>query len=194
MTETASIERNKETVRKVFEDSYNQRRIELLDELVAPDLKLHTHVRPGPQGLAEGIEGFREMFRWIVFGWPESAITVEELIGEGDLVTARFTFRGKHGGWLHGNPPSGRDAAWDEIFFVQMRDGKIAEIWHELNITTILQQIGVLPPVWEMGRIPRPLLRVMKLRKRIKLALPANRAHGLDAWRSAELPPPPGAK
>jgi predicted ester cyclase len=190
MTETASIERNKQAVTQIFEGAYNQRRLELLDDVVAPDLKLHTHVRPGPEGLKEGIEGLREMIRWIAFGWPESYVTVEELVGEGDLVTARFTFRGRHAGWLHGNPPSGREAAWNELFFAQLQDGKVAEIWHELNVLGILQQIGVLPPVWEMGRIPRPLLRVMKVRKRIKLALPGNRVHGLSAWRSAEFPPP----
>ena len=75
------------------------------------------------------------------------------------------------------------------MFFARMRDGKIAEFWHELNVFGILQQIGVLPPLWEIGRVPPPLMRVMKTRKRIKQRFLRGEKR-IDAWRTAELPPP----
>ena len=184
--ERATEERNKTALRRLFEDAFNTRRFDLVDELITSDLKLHTHIRPGPEGLSPGSKGFHEMIRWIAVGWPKSRVTVQELMAEGDLVAARFIFSGTHDGWLHGNPPTGRDAAWNEMFFARMRDGKVAELWHELNIIGILQQIGVLPPLWEMGRIPPPLLRVMIVRKRIKRRfLRGDRA--VDAWRTATI-------
>jgi len=187
--DTTIEERNEAVVRRLLEDVFSKRRLELIDELVVPDLKVHTHVRPGPEGLTPGSEGLHEMIRWIVYGWPKSRVSVEEVIAEGELVAARFIFSGTHGGWLHGNPPSGRDAAWNEMFFARMRDGKIAEFWHELNVIGILQQIGVLPPLWEIGRVPPPLMRVMKTRKRIKQRFLRGEKR-IDAWRTAELPPP----
>ena len=167
---------------------YNERRLDLADELFTPDLRFHTHVRPGPEGLAPGIEGFREAIVWIQTGWPDSTVTIEEVIAAGDRVAVRFTFRGTHGGVLHGNPPTGRQAAWSEMFFAHVSDGRIDEMWHELNVLAILNLIGVMPPLWQMGRMPRPLLEMMKLRKRISRRLPG-RAHSLDAWRE-NLPPP----
>jgi predicted ester cyclase len=186
---TTTEERNKTAVRRLLEEGFNGRRLDLVDEVATSDLQVHTHVRPGPEGLTPGREGLREMIRWIVHGWPKSRATIDELVAEGDLVAARFTFSGTHEGWLHGNPPTGRDAAWKEMVFARMRDGKIAELWHELNVLGTLNQIGVLPPLWEMGRIPPPLLRVMIIRKRIKRRF-QHGEHGINAWRTATIRPP----
>ena len=70
--DTTIEERNKAVVRRLLEDVFSKRRLELIDELVVPDLKVHTHVRPGPEGLTPGSEGLHEMIRWIVYG-PRAA-------------------------------------------------------------------------------------------------------------------------
>ena len=175
---SAQNEAGRNLVMRFATELYNQRRLELADELFLPDLRFHTHVRPGPEGLASGVEGLREALVWIQTGWPDSTITIEEVIADGDRAAARFTFRGTHLGVLHGNPATGRQASWPEMFFVHVRDGRIAEMWHELNVLGI----GVIPPLWQMGRIPRPMLELMKIRKRVGRRLPG-RGDDLSSWR-----------
>jgi predicted ester cyclase len=179
--EVSTAKANKAVIGRFVDEVYNERRLDLVDELFAPHLEVHTHIRPGPEGLAPGIEGMREMLVWIWYGWPDSRITLEDAIAEGDRVAVRFTFRGSHLGVLHGNPPSGRRAAWNEIFLAHVSDGKIDELWHELDVLGILQQIGAMPPLRQMGRMPAPLMAAMKLRSRIR-----SRRRGsshLDTWR-----------
>ena len=179
---TTQTETSKTLLKRVAEELYNARRIDVADELFTRDLRFHTHVRPGPEGLAEGVEGAREAAVWVQTGWPDSRITIDEVIAEGDLAAARFTFRGTHLGSLHGNPPTGRHAEWSEMLFARVRDGRIAEIWHELNVHSIMQQIGVMPPLWQMGKLPGPLVALMKLRARIRRRLPG-RGRSLSSWR-----------
>ena len=145
-------ETTRSLVLRFASEFYNERRLGLVYELFTPDLKFHTHVRPGPEGLAPGVEGMREAIVWIQTGWPDSTVTIEDVLADGDRVAARFTFRGTNGGVLHGNPATGKQAAWSEMFFAHLRDGRIDEMWHELNVLGILNQIGVIPPIWQMRR------------------------------------------
>jgi predicted ester cyclase len=185
--EATRTETSKDLLRRLVAEFYNERRWELADELVTPDLRLHTHIRPGPEGLAAGAQGLVEMGVWVQTGWPDSTLTIDEVIGEGDRAAARVTIRGSHLGVLHGNPPTRKQAEWSEMFFVHVRDGRVDEIWHELDVLGILQRVEIMPPLWQMGKMPAPLLTAMKLRARLKRRLPG-REQSLSSWR-ANLPP-----
>lgn len=70
------------------------------------------------------------------------AVTVEDLIAEGDKVAARVTTRGTHTGELMGLPPTGRRVEWSGISMTRHADGRIAEQWGEFDALGLLQQLG----------------------------------------------------
>ena len=89
------IERNKATVRRVFEEGFGQGRLEVVDECLAPDAVDH-HERP------DGNETFRSHLSGVIVmlraGLPDLKMSVQDLIAEGDRVAARVVLTGTHTG------------------------------------------------------------------------------------------------
>ena len=134
-----AIEKRREIVRRLLEETYGQGNLALADELVAEDLHLHTPLPIGPERL-HGREGFKEMVQWVRSVWPDAQVKVEDLFVDGSRIGARVTFEGTHLGALHKYPPTGRRARWTELFICGVSDGQVDELWHELNVLGILQQ------------------------------------------------------
>jgi len=90
-----SIDENKAVAKKPFGEILNDRRVELVDEIVAASVVDHNRIifaRPGgPGGVAEGI-------RMLLAAFPDMSAAVERLVGEEDCVVAKVR--------MVGNPPS----------------------------------------------------------------------------------------
>lgn len=77
--------------------------------------------------------------------FPDSQISIESCITEGDTVVSRWTMRGTHQGIFQGIPPTGRPIAFDGIESNKVVDGKIVEHWAMFDNVALLQQIGAMP-------------------------------------------------
>lgn len=136
MTE-ANIEKNKQTVRSVYEDYINRKRLDRLPELVSADY-VGPEGERGPSGFAATVESIRR-------GVPDIQFGVEDVIAEGNKVTIRWKWSGKHTGTLRGFAPSNRQVENTGIAIYELTDGKIARAWLQTDRLGILQQIGVVP-------------------------------------------------
>lgn len=87
-------EENRAVVRRYCEQAVNQRNLDILDEIFAPELVNHT----APPGQESGTESLKQFFAMIETGFPDFRVTVEDLFGEGEKVAVRFTFLGTHEG------------------------------------------------------------------------------------------------
>ena len=90
--------------------------------------------------------GLRRAFAGMTGAFPDIRITEEALIGEGDAVVLRWTFRGTHRGPFRGIPPTGRTVEWTGIDIYTVAAGWIAELVREADTLALLQQLGVAPP------------------------------------------------
>ena len=136
-------EANKQVVRRAFEEVWNQRKLEAIDELFAPDFVFHSPAEPEP---IRGLEGYRRFVARIREGFPDVRVRVEEILAEGDLVAARVTMEMTHTGIYQGIPPAGKRLRATQIFVDRMAGGKIAEAWQEVDALGILRDLGVVPP------------------------------------------------
>ncbi len=134
-----------ETVfRRLMEEGFNQGRLEVVDELFAPNSVEHQVRRPGhpqhgPQGAKEVINSLRSSF-------PDLHFTIEDLIVAGDRVWARMKARGTNLGPLNGSPPTGRSFEIDVIDIVRVADGRVVEHWGVPDRLGQMMQLGVWPP------------------------------------------------
>jgi steroid delta-isomerase-like uncharacterized protein len=132
---------NKAVARRFFEEMSNGRRLELADELLAPDHVYHDPQLPkvvGPQALAETL---RMLHTNVDATWR-----VEEIdAAENERVVVRWTGGGRHVGELNGIPPTDRTFEVRAISLLRMDGGKIAEQWCIWDTLGMLQQIGVAP-------------------------------------------------
>ena len=96
-----SIDGNKAVAKKLFGPVFNNRRVELVDELVADDVVDHNRLifaQPeGPGGVVEGI-------RMLLAAFPNMSAAVERLVGEADRVVAKVRMAGTNTGRTRGFP------------------------------------------------------------------------------------------
>ena len=117
---------NKAIVRRLFEEAWNQRKPAVMDEIIALDAIDHDPANPGA---TPGPEGQKALLAKYTSAFPDSQLSLGEMIAEGDLVAIRWSVRGTHQGELEGITATGRQVDLSGISMVRIAQGKIAEIW-----------------------------------------------------------------
>ena len=135
---------NKDTIRVVREKALSGRNLDLLDGLYTDNYVYHG---PALIGDLHGPTAFKEMVSGFVDPMEGFRETVEAQVAEGDMVVTRLNGSGRHTGELMGAAPSGDELKWTVIVTSRFENGKIAEEWAEFDGLSLLQQIGVVPPL-----------------------------------------------
>jgi predicted ester cyclase len=161
-TDPALVERNKALCRRWIE-VFNQRDDAAEAAVRTPDYVAHAPASLEPAPLdAEAWVGFLAGF---VEGFPDLHLTVQDTVGDGDLVAQRIHFEGTHTGKFQGLPPTQTKVSFDGLELNRLVDGKVSEHWFQLDALTLLQQLGLVV-VPGPRLIPRLLLhQLKKLRK-----------------------------
>ena len=76
---------------------------------------------------------------------------IDDLLAERDKVVARITGRGTHADELMGIPATHKPVAMTGIAIYRFAHGKTAERWAQHDTLSLLQQLGVLPPMGHGG-------------------------------------------
>ena len=135
-----STEQNKMLARHLFEEVWNSKNLDVLDEMVAPNFVFHNSVQT-----LYGPEGFKQFARTYHTAFPQAHFTIEDVIAEGDTVVLRWTAHGTQSGELLGIPPTGNQVTVTGITITLFSNGKNVESWGEFDALGMLQQIGVIP-------------------------------------------------
>lgn len=135
-----SIESNKRTIRRYYEEVLNQGKLGILEELVVPD---HVEHDPLP-GQGTGLAGFQQRVEMLTTAVNQH-FTLEHVIAEDDMVSVHWTTHAVQQGEFLGIPPTGRSYTIAGVDIHRFRDGKLAEHWHVVDIFSMMQQLGVLP-------------------------------------------------
>ena len=144
-----SAEENKATVRRIYDELWNERRLEVADEVIAEDgVNYDTGLVPRPFGPEE----MKGTVRMVTAGLPDNYHRVEEMISEGDKVVARVTLTGTQEGEIMGIPPTGRRIEVTEIHIYRMEDGKAVEYRVGRDDLGAMRQLGVIPDPFSTPR------------------------------------------
>lgn len=110
-------EENKAIVQR-YSEALNQRNLDVLDEIFAPEFIDHAASPDQPPGP----EGLKQFFAMMDSGFPDFHATVEDMLAEGDKVAFRFTFHGTHQGEFMGIPPTGKQVTMQGIDIMRIVD------------------------------------------------------------------------
>jgi steroid delta-isomerase-like uncharacterized protein len=128
--------------RRFLEEAFNSGKLDVVDELVAPEFVNHDAALPEPtvgiEAAKASINGYREAF-------PDLRLTVEQQLAEGELVTTRWSARGTHQGELMGMAATGKQATVTGITIDRIVDGRLVESWTNWDTLGLMQQLGVIP-------------------------------------------------
>jgi predicted ester cyclase len=128
--------------RRIAEEVYNQGRVEVIDEIVAPDIREHGSL---PPGVPPGREGLKVLIQALRSAFPDLKYRVDLQVVEGDLLANRVTASGTMKGDLWGMRATGKKATWTESHFVRIKNGQMTDHWGDVDQLGMLQQLGLAP-------------------------------------------------
>ncbi len=135
-------EANKYLVRRLMEEAWNGQNLDVIDELCSTSF---TMVDPSAPHLAAGPEAAKAYIAAMIAAFPDLQIRIQDLFGEGDRVSLRWSAEGTHRGELNGMAPTHRRVRVSGQAIYRMADGKIEEDWTIVDTYGMLQQLGALP-------------------------------------------------
>ena len=137
----SETERNKAVVRRFIEEVQNKKNMDVFDELNAPDF-VNLSASPGMPSDREGGKMFLGGF---LSAFPDSRVTIDDMIAEGDRVATKKTFTGTHTGDFGDIAATGNRVTLQYVDILRLRDGKIVEHWLSMDQLSFLQQLGAIP-------------------------------------------------
>ena len=118
-----SAEDNKKLVRRYVEEAIDQNKLDLLDELFAPDFKNHHHAAGRTRA------SLKRYLERSLSSHPQQH-TIEHLVAEGDKVVAHVKVEGSQKVGFAGMPRPENKFHYETMTIFRIKDGKIAERWY----------------------------------------------------------------
>jgi steroid delta-isomerase-like uncharacterized protein len=137
-----TIDENKDLARR-FEEAMNIRQLDILDELLAPNLVRHCQATPEIN--VRSLEQFKDFLRQNTAVFPDNIQTFTHILAEENWVAVWATYEGTQRGQMGPFPPSGKKVQFDFGALLRVEEGKIAELWVTWDNMAILAQLGHLP-------------------------------------------------
>jgi len=91
---------NKAVIRRLIDEVYNEGNLDVVDELVAPEVFNHPAVPEHQHGIAS----FKHVIEWIHDIGP-THYAIDDIMAEGDKVAVRMTVSGTQTGPIRDIPP-----------------------------------------------------------------------------------------
>ena len=149
-----SAAENKALVRR-FMQAYNDRKMDIFEELVAEDYIDHVFEQTGRDAL-------KSLFTMAFEGFPDWYEAIEDIIAEDDRVWVRVKATGTQtGDWnLLGAklPATGKSVVLNMVFIWRIADGQLAEGWEVDDNLDFLRALGVV----EYTELGKPIEEVFR--------------------------------
>jgi len=138
------LNQNKQTIRSLYEDVLSNHRLELADELFAPEF-------------TSGSAAFRKAIGEIISAFPDIRYTVLDLVAEGDRVAVRWQWTGTFHAPFRAFAPTQVPVTDAGMAVFTFSGGRIAGVELQTDRLGLLQQLGVVPTDAAL-RAPVPVL------------------------------------
>lgn len=134
---------NRSVVLRWFEEVWNQRREETIEELVTDHSVCYTD-----QGPICGSQEFKQLqYQPLLSAFPDLHVQVDAVLCDDTDVVVRWTATGTHTGDGLRIPPTMKPASFTGISWIRVRDGKLQEGWQSSNIADVIRRLAEPVPV-----------------------------------------------
>jgi steroid delta-isomerase-like uncharacterized protein len=136
-------EENKEIVRRWFDEVWNKKRAEVIEELFDENGIAHG-LSDDPARPIQGPKDYRPFYDVYCQAFPNITVVIDDMVAEGDKVAARCSVHGKHEGDFQGRAASQSPVEVTGMTMVRIENGKIVEAWNNFDFMTLYKQLGLL--------------------------------------------------
>lgn len=126
-------------LRRLYNEVLGQGRLDVLDELLAPNFFDRSFPETGVSGKDQfraTVEAFREAF-------PHAEWTVSDVQTKGDVVTARLKWQAKQEGEFLGVEPTGEVVGAESVSCFRILKGQIVEHWSPDSRSDVAEKLGM---------------------------------------------------
>jgi steroid delta-isomerase-like uncharacterized protein len=127
-------ESSRAIVLRYAEQVWNQRKLEVADELIDTNFKHHDLPLKGPAGIKRDIAGIHSVF-------PDARWIIEDTIAEENKVALRYRFRGTQAQEFLGISSTGKTVDIAAIAIFRVERSRITEEWAILDFHAMRQQL-----------------------------------------------------
>jgi steroid delta-isomerase-like uncharacterized protein len=132
---------NKAVVRRLYEEVWNKRRLELVDEIISPSHALHD---PNLTDSSVGPDAYKRQVSRFIVGIPDLRFTIEDIVDEKGKLAVAWTISGTHTGEFMGIPATNKKVYVEGITINHVVDGKIMDSYISWDTFGMMQQLGVV--------------------------------------------------
>jgi len=141
-----SLQENKTLARRFLRDIWSEGKMNVADEILAPNFVMTLGVKPfrvdGPEGLKGLATRNRAAFQGLNYDLEDAKIVAEE-----DRVVVPWIMTAKHVGQWGDSAPSNKDVSIKGMSFFRVVDHKLTECQVQNEALSLLRQVGTLPPL-----------------------------------------------
>jgi steroid delta-isomerase-like uncharacterized protein len=133
---------NKTIIRRLYEEVWNKRKLEVVDELISPSHALNdpiasdSHIGP-------------ELYKWRVVefttSFPDLRFTIEDMICEKEKVAVSWIISGTHKVEFMDIPATGLKVSVEGITIHHVANGKILDSSARWDALGLMRQLGQAP-------------------------------------------------
>jgi steroid delta-isomerase-like uncharacterized protein len=134
---------NKAIVSRLYLELWNERKLELVDELFSASHALNA---PDVSGTAIGPEAYKRQVTRFLTGFPDLRFTIEDVVCENDKVVVSWIISGTHKGEFMGVSPTNKKVSVAGITILSIGNGKILDSYAIFDALDLLKQFGVALP------------------------------------------------
>ncbi len=130
---------NKEIVRRLYKEVWNERKFQVAEELLS---KTHALADPTLGGSSVGPSAYLGQVKRLISAFPDLRFHIDELICEKDKVVTSWVASGTHKGEMLGLAPSNKKVSITGITIHQLANGKILDSQAVWDALCLMQQIA----------------------------------------------------
>jgi steroid delta-isomerase-like uncharacterized protein len=132
---------NKAIVRRLYEEVWNKRKLEVINEIISPS---HALQAPNISGSSIGPVAYRRNVSRFLAGYPDLHWTIVDIIAEKDKVVACWTISGTHKGDYMGVPATNKKVSVDGMTIHHIANGKIMDSYSNWDALGMMRQLGAV--------------------------------------------------
>jgi len=145
-----SVKEIKALERRWFEESNKGKAaaMAVIDESHVTDYVFHG----GGGEEIHGLKDYKQFMSEFYSAFPDSHVTIDDMVVEGDKVAIRWTWTGTHKGEIGGVPPTGEKVTIWGVNIERVVGGKFVETWERYSSLGFMQQLGLVPKPGKGGK------------------------------------------
>jgi steroid delta-isomerase-like uncharacterized protein len=141
---------NKGIIDRYFNEVMNQGKLDVIDEIMAPNFAFRIPTIPDP---VRGRDGMKQFVSGLRNGFPDIQFTVQHQVAEGNKVATHYSMIGTHKGDFLGVPPTNNQVEDSGNDLFHLANEQITEIWVSEDAVGLMVQLGVLAAEPELSAV-----------------------------------------